>query len=369
MSPQEQYQQSLKNGTLQADDEQARLVSCLQTLYLALSARASRPWWRLTRPTKIKGLYVWGGVGIGKTHLMDIFYQSLPTTRKSRLHFHHFMRQIHTELTALEGTPNPLTHIAKRWANAVDVLCFDEFHVTDIVDAMLLGNLLAALFAYPIVLVTTSNTAPDDLYRHGLQRERFLPAIALLKQHTDVVHLSSQMDYRLRTHQQSGTYYCPVNADTRLRFKQHFVALAGKQVVWHQALTIDCRSLATMAYAQGVVWLQFATVVCVPQSQRDYLELARDFHTVFISDVPAIAAAEDDVVCNFIKLVDIFYDAQVKLILQAAVPIEQLYTDGKMRSTFVRTQSRLTEMQSSTYLAQPHRMQEDIHRPTYKSIE
>ena len=370
MGPEQRYQQLIKNGELLPDEQQVAVVAQLQRLYLALQQREKRTWWqRCVATAPIQGLYVWGGVGIGKTCMMDLFYQCLPGKRKLRTHFHRFMRQIHTKMIELQGQADPLVLVAKELATQTDIICFDEFFVNDIVDAMLLGNLLQALFSQGIVLVATSNIAPDDLYRHGLQRDRFLPAIVLLKQHTEVMQLMGAQDYRLQTHQRAGTFYQPLDKATRLRFKQHFVSLAGDAVVWHMPLTVDSRPLAPVAYAHGVAWFEFTEIIHIPHSQRDYLELAQCFHTVFISQVEAIAAKDDDVICNFIKLVDVFYDMQVKLVMQAAVSVDELYTQGRLLETFTRTKSRLTEMQSHEYLAKPHLVEMAIDEQQRREIE
>lgn len=355
MNPTQRYQHLLKTNKLRPDPNQAQVVSQLQRLYDDLLSKPPRGWrQRLRAPAPIQGIYLWGGVGIGKTFLMDMLFHCLPPERKLRLHFHRFMRQIHQQLRTLQGKKNPLRVIAKQLAQRVDILCFDEFFVADIVDAMVLSNLLGALFEQGLVLFTTSNVAPDDLYRHGIQRERFLPAIDRLKTHTQVVHVQSQQDYRLQTHQQAGTYYPNFEPESCTQFKHHFVQLAGEGVAWDQQLPLGSHRLSVVGVGADVIWFKFNALVNIPNCQRDYLEIAQSYHTVFLSDVPVMGVSDTDLICNFISLVDIFYDAQIKLIIQAVGPIDELYPRGKMAFAYQRTQSRLTEMQSSEYLAKPH---------------
>ena len=355
MTPTTRYQYLLQAGKLQPDAEQAHLITELQQFFDALAKYHQRPWWQKPFATKVpRGIYLWGDVGTGKTCMMDLFFYCLPPKRKLRIHFHRFMRQMHQQLTLLQGQKDPLRIIGKNLAQQTDVLCFDEFFVSDIVDAMLLAALLSALFKQGISLFTTSNLPPENLYKNGLQRKRFLPAIALLQQHTQVIHLPTQLDYRLQTHQLSGTYYLANDVHAQTQFKQHFLRLAGDDVIWHHPLTLASRTTTSVAYSHDVVWFKFSEIVNIPNCQRDYLELAQCFHTVFISEIPSIGPHENDTICNFIHLVDIFYDAQVKLILHAMTETAALYTQGSMVFEFKRTLSRLQEMQSREYLAKPH---------------
>ena len=305
-------------------------------------------------PSLVKGLYLWGGVGRGKTYLMDTFYKCLPGERKLRIHFHRFMRRIHKELTSLQGQPNPLKIIGRQFAKEVDVLCFDEFFVTDITDAMILGGVLEALFAEGVVLVATSNIPPQDLYKEGLQRDRFLPAIALLLKHQAVYNLDGGIDYRLRTLVRAEIYHFPLDDEAMLSLQQSFQKIAGGVGVIGETLEIESREITTLRYAEGVLWCDFAALCDGPRSQNDYIELARIFSTVLVSNVPQFDGRQDDQARRFINMVDEFYDRNVKLILSAAVAVEELYTNGRLEFEFRRTQSRLLEMQSHEYLERPH---------------
>ena len=355
MTPEQRYKQLIETGKLRPDPQQAQVIEQIEQLYSDIIDKRARPWWQkiLSNPNT-RGIYLWGDVGIGKTFMMDLFFYCLPPERKMRIHFHRFMRQVHQQVRSLQGKKNPLQSIAKNLAQTTDILCFDEFFVADIVDAMLLGNLFQVLFEQNITFFATSNVEPDDLYRHGLQRDRFLPAIALIKQHAEIIHIQSQHDYRLQTHQQAGTYYSNIDPTSSAQLKQHFLNLAGDYVVWNQPLALESRALKAVAYSHDVVWFKFKDIIGIPNCQRDYLELAQCFHTVFISEIPTISAKDTNLICNFIRLVDIFYDAQIKLILQAIGSVDELYLEGQMVFEFKRTKSRLIEMQSSDYLAKPH---------------
>lgn len=325
----------------------------------ARNTRTWRAWFSGGRSAEpINGVYLWGGVGRGKTYLMDLFYESLPLPNKMRTHFHRFMRRVHRELSALEGTKNPLQKVAERFASEARLICFDEMFVSDITDAMILANLLQALFERGVVLVATSNIVPDGLYRDGLQRVRFLPAIALLKQHLDVLNVDGGTDYRLRALTQAETYYAPHSAQTELELDACFLRLAPETknaVSAHEKIEIEGRSIAVRREADGVVWFDFAAICDGPRSQHDYIQLAQEYHTVLISGVPEFARRNDDQARRFINLVDEFYDRRVKLVLSAATPATDLYTQGALEFEFQRTVSRLLEMQSQEYLALEHR--------------
>lgn len=368
LSPIARYQQDLQRPGFMADPAQAQAVALLQNLYEALCAQALKPPpapWRkalaIIAPLPVqappKGLYFWGGVGRGKTYLMDVFYESLPFPNKMRTHFHRFMRRVHAELTALKGQKNPLEQVAARLAAEARVLCFDEFFVTDITDAMLLAGLLNALFARGVVLVTTSNIVPEGLYANGLQRSRFLPAIALLQQHTQVVNVDGGVDYRLRVLTQASLYYTPLNAAAEAQLLHCFKRLVGEAVPYRQQvpLTIEGRTLDALAEWDDVVWFHFKTLCEGPRSAQDYIVLAKEYHSVVLSGVPQFGSGQEDAARRFIYLVDEFYDRGVKLIISAAAPIHQLYLDGRLAFEFQRTQSRLLEMQSQAYLQQPHK--------------
>ncbi|WP_239023690.1 cell division protein ZapE [Salinicola corii] len=301
----------------------------------------------------VMGLYFWGGVGRGKTYLVDVFYESLPFERKMRTHFNRFMQRVHRELEVHKGEKNPLTQIAATFAGEARVICFDEFYVKDITDAMILGNLMEALFAQGVVLVATSNIVPDDLYKDGLQRARFLPAIDLLKRHCEVVNVDSGVDYRLRALEQVEIFHAPLDAEQLLA--KSFRSVAGSEGRERATLTINHRELKARRLHEGVVWFDFKELCDGPRSQNDYIELSREFHTVLVSGVPRMGAGTDDQARRFISMVDEFYDRAVKLLLSAETEVESLYTGGNLSFEFERTLSRLQEMQSRDYLALAHK--------------
>lgn len=351
MSLLEQYQQAIASGAFHFDPQQQQAAQELHRISEGLLRQQQRAFpLRLLKPKPVRGLYLWGSVGAGKSWLMNLFYHALPPTiGKQRLHFHAFMRDLHHQLTQLQGRANPLTLIAKQLAQTTQVLCFDEFLVQEIGDAMLLAGLLKALFAAGITLITTSNTAPDDLYRNGLQRERFLPAIALLKQHTTVIHLHARQDYRLRYPAQAGIYHFPNNEATHQRMKEHFQSYAHNQLPQPQPLVIANRTLPTLGVAGDVVWFDFQVLCHIPRSQIDYLEIAQQFKVVLLSNIPQLDTTKDNAALYLIHLVDILYDHRTKLILAAEVPLTELYTGNRWQKAFQRTLSRLTEMQSAYY--------------------
>jgi cell division protein ZapE len=295
-------------------------------------------------------VYMHGGVGRGKSFLMDCFFQSVPLTRKTRLHFHEFMREVHRELQELKGQQNPLDELGKRIARRFRLICFDEFHVADVTDAMILHRLLDAMFANRVSIVTTSNFHPDDLYPHGLHRDRILPAIALLKQKLEVINVDNGTDYRRRTLEHVKLYHTPLGEAAEAALKQAFDELAEARDE-SPLLHIEHRELRALRRAGGVVWFDFATLCGGPRSQNDYLELAQQFHTLILSNVPQMPPRLASEARRFTLLVDVLYDRRVKLIMSAAVPAEELYTEGPLAHEFPRTVSRLQEMQSAEYLA------------------
>lgn len=360
MTPREHYQRDLERPDFQYDPVQACAVEHLQDLYQRLVGAERRRRGFLARwrkPEPEKGLYMWGGVGRGKTYLMDVFYQSLPFPQKQRMHFHRFMQYVHREMRARQGQRNPLDEIAASLAADVRVLCFDEFFVTDITDAMILGTLLERLFEGGVTLVATSNIVPDDLYRDGLQRARFLPAIAQLKKHTEVLNVDGGTDYRLRLLQQAELYHCPLGAAAARFLEERFAALETEHARHseHLAVQIEGRDIPARKVGDDVAWFEFRALCDGPRSQNDYIEIAREFHTVLVGNVERMGAASDDMARRFINLVDEFYDRGVKLIVSAEVPIEDLYGGGRLEFEFERTRSRLLEMQSQEYLAREHR--------------
>jgi cell division protein ZapE len=308
-----------------------------------------------------QGLYFWGGVGRGKTYLMDMFYDSVPGEAKLRIHFHRFMRRVHHELTDLDGVKNPLERVADKIAAEASLICFDEFFVSDITDAMILAGMFEALFARGVCLVATSNIAPDELYKDGLQRARFLPAIALVKAHTEVLNVDGGVDYRLRTLEQAQLYYTPLDQGADISLMSSFERLAPNKEGTEVNIEVDVpieiegRYIQSRYLADDVVWFDFNALCDGPRSQNDYIELAKEFHTVLISDVPQMGRDNEDRARRFIHLVDEFYDRNIKLVLSAEVELFDLYASGRLAFEFQRTCSRLQEMQSHDYLAAAHR--------------
>ncbi len=363
LTPKQRYQNDLARQGFVADDAQAYAVDQLDDLFHRLIDRNCGKRGGLlakllrSSPPPEKGLYFWGGVGRGKTFLMDSFYECLPFEKKLRVHFHRFMRRVHHDLERHKGHANPLNRVAESIASEARVICFDEFFVSDITDAMILGLLLEALFERGVTLVATSNIIPDLLYRDGLQRRRFLPAIDLLNKHCEVVNVDGGRDYRLRVLEKAELFHSPLGDAAERAISATFdslVVLEG-EVKPHVNLDIEGRSIPARKVAEDLVWFDFAAICEGPRSQNDYIEVAREFHTVVISDVPLFSARNDDAARRFINLVDEFYDRSVKLAVSAAAPINKLYTGGRLRFEFQRTESRLLEMQSREYLACPHR--------------
>ena len=304
----------------------------------------------INRPDIPKGVYMHGGVGRGKSFLMDCFYNAVPIVRKTRLHFHEFMREVHRELADLQGTVNPLDELGKRMAKRYKLVCFDEFHVADITDAMILHRLLDAMFKNGIGMVTTSNFKPDDLYPNGLHRPRILPAIELLKQNMAVISVDNGTDYRRRTLEKVKLYHCPLGPEADAAMQDAFTQLAEAKDE-DPILQIEARQILSKRRAGGVVWFEFKELCGGPRSQNDYLELATQFHTVLLSNVPQMFVRHASEARRFTWLVDVLYDRRVKLILSAAVLPEELYTEGPLAHEFPRTASRLNEMQSAEFLA------------------
>jgi len=313
----------------------------------------------------VDGLYLWGGVGRGKTFLIDLFYAGLPLPEskpgsdvrggKRRTHFHRFMRSVHERLRAHAGERDPLVAIAREWRAQLRVLVLDEFFVSDIGDAMLLGRLLERLFAEGVVLVTSSNTAPENLYKDGLQRARFLPAIALIQAHCHVMYMASDTDYRLRELTRSPVYRTPLDDGSDAWLASRWHALGGDDAHRDGSIEIDGRRIATRARCKGMAWFDFAALCEGPRSASDYIEIAREFHTVLLGNVPVMDAAVDDAARRFVTLVDELYDRNVNLVCTADATPPLLYTGERLRGAFERTASRLIEMRSAEYLAQGHR--------------
>lgn len=365
------YQQALDNGDYQADAVQRDAITRLDAIQQALAA--SRP--LAAAPAKglfgklnklmgkekpapspaVRGLYMWGGVGRGKTWLMDLFFRAIPGDRKLRLHFHRFMLRVHQELTELQGQSDPLEIIADRFKAQTDVLCFDEFFVSDITDAMLLGTLMEALFARGISLVATSNIPPDDLYRNGLQRARFLPAIEAIKRHCEIMNVDAGIDYRLRTLTSAHLWMHPLNDATAKEMDRMFVALAGvARDEDKPVLEVNHRALATQGMAEGVVAIDFHTLCGEARSQHDYIELSRRFHSVLLFNVPVMVNRTEDQARRFLALVDEFYERHVKLVVAAETSLFEIYQGERLKFEYQRCLSRLQEMQSEEYLRLDH---------------
>ncbi|AST71023.1 MULTISPECIES: cell division protein ZapE [Kosakonia] len=370
LSPTSRYLTALKEGSHQPDDVQKEAVTRLDTIYQQLIAEqepaAQQSGGLMAKFSKllgkrdsasrepVRGLYMWGGVGRGKTWLMDIFYHSLPGERKQRLHFHRFMLRVHEELTSLQGQSDPLEIVADRFKAQTDVLCFDEFFVSDITDAMLLGGLMKALFARGITLVATSNIPPDELYRNGLQRARFLPAIEAIKQFCDVMNVDAGIDYRLRTLTQAHLWLSPLNEQTTQQMDKLWLALAGAARSHAPELEINHRPLATLGVENQTLAVSFATLCVDARSQHDYIALSRLFHTVMLFDVPVMTTLMENEARRFIALVDEFYERHVKLAVSAAAPLHEIYQGERVKFEFQRCLSRLQEMQSEEYLKREH---------------
>ena len=317
--------------------------------------RALAPWLPAPKRPPQRGLYLWGGVGRGKTMLMDWFYESLEFPRRERSHFYRFMRRVHAELRTVTDRTQPLETVAERLARSARIICLDEFFVADIADAMILAALLESLFRRGVTLVATSNTAPRDLYRDGLQRERFLPAIEMIEEHVDVVHLDGGIDYRLRRLEQAPTYFDSALPDTAAQLRRRFAGLAGDSAAGPKTLVVEDRDIPALATGTGMAWFEFGDLFEGPRSQNDYIELARLYHTIFISNIPPFTESDEDAARRFIAAVDELYDRGVKLVVSAAAAPDALYRGERLRLEFQRASSRLVEMQTQRYLASEHR--------------
>ncbi|MGQ9723755.1 MAG: cell division protein ZapE [Tepidimonas sp.] len=353
------YEAELAARGFRSDPAQLRAVEALERCaaqWAYFKQRRSNALKKLINRLPIpRGVYLYGGVGRGKSFLMDCFCGAVPLRRKTRLHFHEFMREVHRELADLQGTVDPLDALARRIAARFRLICFDEFHVADITDAMILHRLLEAMHKYGIGMVTTSNFHPDGLYPDGLHRDRILPAIELLKHTMDVVNVDHGVDYRRRALELVRFYLMPLGDATEHEMETIFERLAEAQDQ-DPVLHIESREIRAIRRAGGVVWFDFRTLCGGPRSQNDYLELASQFHTVLLSNVPHLPVNMASAARRFTWLVDVLYDRRVKLIVSAAVPPEQLYTEGPLVNEFARTVSRLNEMQSKEYLAQQRRV-------------
>jgi cell division protein ZapE len=352
------YEQTLKERGYASDPAQWRAIESLERCeqeWADYKARRSNAVTKLlVRPPIPRGVYMWGGVGRGKSFLMDCFFQAVPLTRKTRLHFHEFMREVHRELQDLKGTQNPLQELGKHIARRFRLICFDEFHVADVTDAMILHRLLEALFANRVSIVTTSNFPPDELYPNGLHRDRILPAIALLKDKLEVINVDAGTDYRRRVMELVQRYHCPLGAEAEAALGKAFDEIAEARDE-DPVLHIEQREIQARRKAGGAVWFDFKSLCGGPRSQNDYLEIASRFHTLILSNVPQMAPRMASEARRFTWLIDVLYDRRVKLIMSAEVPPEQLYLEGPLAHEFPRTASRLLEMQSAEFIAMGRR--------------
>ena len=365
MTPSERYRRDLERQDFVEDAAQAAAVRNLQRLYDNLlsaggerregfGARLGSLFGAGTGPAGVRGVYLWGGVGRGKTYLVDAFYECLPGDRKRRVHFHRFMASVHHGLEQLRDQRDPLSLLGRELAGQFRLICLDELSVSDITDAMILARLFEALFAGGVTLVTTSNTPPDRLYRDGLQRVRFLPAIDLIKQHMDVVNVDGGVDYRLQFLETARIYHHPVAEAGQAALQESFEHLAPEPGERNIEIEIEGRTIAARRVTDGVVWFDFEHICDGPRGTADYIEIARCYHSVLVSGVPRFTWELDNQARRFLTMVDEFYDRNVKLILLAAVPLDQLYSGEKLAFDFRRATSRLHEMQSHDYLARPH---------------
>jgi cell division protein ZapE len=355
LSLHKRYIEQLKKNGFAPDPHQACVVASFEHLAKTLQRqKRSAGWFRLKRSLPVEGIYLWGGVGRGKTWLMDLFHQYAREVGIERYHFHSFMRQIHQRLRDHEGATQPLDLIAAEMGQRMRVLCLDEFNVIDIGDAMLMRKLLEALECQRITLVTTSNQSPDDLYKNGLQRDSFLPAIEILKRSNQVIELSGDKDFRLELFKSSSVYHTPLNDASDRRMNLEFERLTSDAVEANGRFEVPGGAVRFIKRAGGVIWCDFDALCGPPRWQNDYLELARSHHAVFISHIPHFDAESDDSARRFINLIDVFYDRKVKLVVSAAMQPHEIYGGKRLNFEFQRSASRLMEMQSTAYLKTPH---------------
>ncbi|WGW01838.1 cell division protein ZapE [Vibrio sp. YMD68] len=365
MTPRQKYEKDIKEHGFQRDEAQFLAVDALDKLHHQIIEYLNAPKVSLTRWQKLMGkkidspvvpdgLYFWGGVGRGKTYLMDSFFDSLPSERKMRVHFHRFMYRVHDELKGLGEVSDPLDLVADKFKQETDIICFDEFFVSDITDAMILGTLFQALFKRGVILVATSNIPPHDLYKNGLQRARFMPAIHLIEKHCVIMNVDSGVDYRLRTLKQAEIYHYPLDKTANENLYCYYKQLVGEDKPIQTSIEINNRAMDVIEASDGVLHATFGQLCKSARSQNDYIELSKIYHSVLLADVEQMGANLDDAARRFIALVDEFYERNVKLIISAEVALENLYEGQFLAFEFKRCQSRLIEMQSHDYLAKEH---------------
>lgn len=361
-SPLQQYEQALLSGNFSEDSQQRQAMTYLDDMYqnIVKNRESKKSFFSFFKSHEMpKGLYMWGGVGRGKTWMMDMFFDSLPKERKMRLHFHHFMKRVHHELNQLKGQSDPLQKVADIIYQEADVICFDEFFVSNVSDAMILGDLFGMLFNKGITLVATSNIAPDGLYKNGIHRDRFLPAIEQVKKHTTVMNIDAGIDYRLRVLQQAELYVSPLTDESQSWLQERFNALSQNQVVYHEPIIINGREIEVIAKTENILYCNFRALCMSPRSASDFIEIANQFSTVLIDNIPELNDIVADPTRRLIYLVDEFYDRRVKLLMRAEQSILELYQGEKLAFEIERTRSRLLEMQSQDYLSLPHRLDEN----------
>lgn len=360
MSPLQRYEQAIESGDFTRDEQQYQAMQYLDGIYHELNNNKDHKkglfGFLKSTPTPPKGLYMWGGVGRGKTWMMDMFFESLTIDRKMRMHFHHFMKRVHQELNALQGQSDPLEKVADTIHKEAIVICFDEFFVSNVSDAMILGDLFTMLFKRGITLVATSNIAPSGLYKDGLHRDRFLPAIAEVEQHTTVMNIDSGIDYRLRVLQQAELYKYPLTKENHHWLANRFASLSNNQKISKEPIEINGRQIKINARTETMLYCEFRQLCMEPRSAGDFIEIANNFTTVLIDNVPALSDEMRDPTRRFIYLVDEFYDRRVKLLVRAEQSIMELYHGEKLAFEIERTRSRLLEMQSEDYLKLEHKL-------------
>lgn len=360
ISPADRYAAALMTGDFQPDEDQALAIHHMDELWQGLVQRydsVKNGMFRFGRQGKPpRGVYMWGGVGRGKTWMMDMFFESIPFRRKLRMHFHHFMQRVHKELNELQGQADPLEKVADSIYDDAVIICFDEFFVSHVSDAMILGDLFKLLFARGMTLVATSNIEPDGLYKDGLHRDRFLPAIAMLNKYTHVLNIDRGIDYRLRVLQQAKLYMSPLSDENEAWITQRFASLTQNHEVLTDDITVNDRQVATRGHTEDMLWCDFKQLCMQPRSAADFIDMAQSYNTVLVSNVPVLNDDLNDPTRRFIYLVDEFYDRRVKLLVTAQQPILEIYSGKKLAFEIERTRSRLLEMQSQEYLEEAHRV-------------
>ena len=357
-SPAERYAKAISSGQFMADDAQAEAVHELNRVWGELISRykaSKKAFRRFRRQTAPQGVYMWGGVGRGKTWLMDQFYESIPFRRKTRMHFHHFMQYVHKELNKNSGQQNPLDIVAEQIYKEAVVICFDEFFVSNVTDAMILSDLFQKLFTRGVTLVATSNIAPDGLYKNGIHRDRFIPTIEMVKKHCRVLNVDAGVDYRLRVLKQAQLFKSPLTHEHKLWMAQRFAALTQSQTVSDEPIIINGRNVDTLGHTEDVLWCEFSELCMKPRSPADFIQISNVYNTVLVSNVPNLNDVLSEGTRRFIYLVDEFYDRGVKLLLTSEAGIIDLYSGEKLAFEIERTRSRLLEMQSDEYLQSAHR--------------